>query len=52
MLFIDGHVEFLTSTVEVDSFLASEGDTIWESSDQNSDGLPLHSETDTYLRWD
>ena len=52
MLYIDGHVTFLTSVGEVDSFLASEGDTIWESSDQNSDGLPLHSETDTYLRWD
>jgi len=52
VLFIDGHVKFLTTPIEIDSFLASEGDTIWEASDQNSDGLPLHSETDTYLRWD
>ena len=52
MLFIDGHVKFLTTPIEVDSYLASLGDTIWETSDQNNEGLPLHSQTDTYLRWD
>jgi len=56
LLFVDGHVDFRVTALEVDSYLASEGDTIWEAGPNNkylnSDGLPLHSETDTYLRWD
>ena len=52
VLFIDGHVEWRTSPLETDSELMSQGDTIWESSLQDRLGVPMHSETDTYLRWD
>ena len=56
LLFVDGHVDFRVTAIEVDSYLASRGDTIWtagvNNENLNSSGLPLHSETDTYLRWD
>jgi prepilin-type N-terminal cleavage/methylation domain-containing protein/prepilin-type processing-associated H-X9-DG protein len=52
VLFVDGHVEWRTTAIETDSTLASLGDTIWQSALKNSDGLPMYSETDTYLRWD
>ena len=51
LLFVDGHVEWRVTMLETDSRLAAIGDTIWETSDQVN-GIPLHSETDTYLRWD
>jgi len=56
LLYVDSHVEWRTTAVEVDSFLASEGDTIWEAGANNvylsPDGIPMNSDTDTYLRWD
>lgn len=52
VLFVDGHVEWRNTAIETDAYLAAEGDTIWEASAKNSYGVPLHSQTDTYLRWD
>jgi prepilin-type processing-associated H-X9-DG protein len=52
VLFVDGHVSWQSTAIETDSTLAALGNTIWESALKNAAGLPMYSETDTYLRWD
>lgn len=52
VLFVDGHVGWLTSIIETDSTLAALGNTIWQSAMKSNTGVPMYAETDTYLRWD
>jgi prepilin-type processing-associated H-X9-DG protein len=52
VLFVDGHVSWQTTAIETDSTLAALGNTIWASALKNAAGVPMYSETDTYLRWD
>jgi len=52
VLFVDGHVIWRTSNAELDSTLAAQGGTIWQTMLKNPAGVPLYAETDTYLRWD
>jgi prepilin-type processing-associated H-X9-DG protein len=52
VLFVDGHVLWLTTSIETDSTLAALGNTIWQAAVKNASGFPMYAETDTYLRWD
>jgi hypothetical protein len=49
---VDGHVSWQTTAIETDSTLAALGNTIWQSALKSAAGVPMYSETDTYLRWD
>jgi prepilin-type processing-associated H-X9-DG protein len=52
VLFVDGHVIWRPDNTELDSALAAQGNTIWAAMGKNPNGVPMYSETDTYLRWD